>query len=173
MAGSGGGRRTALEACRCLAGAIQGCKRGRGGMSPGWWSNKRNGRSPVAYVSRSRLTRFSLRMPRLYLISKCVYLSQQLAREARLTSVTTSPRRWGDILLGCSTGVWGYWLYERRLHRPEGERLADLVRWKLAQRAELAAPKTAANQADQDGWEELERELKLREQDALKAGVKA
>ncbi|GAA5848516.1 hypothetical protein JCM9279_006588 [Rhodotorula babjevae] len=91
-------------------------------------------------------------MPRLYLISK-----------------------WGDVLLGATTGIWGYWLYERRLHRPVGERLADLVRWKLDQRATLAALKapTATSQADQDGWEELERELKLKEQDALRQGVRA
>ncbi|GAA5924426.1 hypothetical protein JCM3775_005376 [Rhodotorula graminis] len=92
-------------------------------------------------------------MPRLYLISK-----------------------WGDVLLGATTGIWGYWLYERRLHRPDGERLADLVRWKLDQRATLAAlkaPATATSQADQDGWDELERELRLKEQDALRQGVRA
>ncbi|BGP39693.1 hypothetical protein JCM10449v2_003644 [Rhodotorula kratochvilovae] len=89
-------------------------------------------------------------MPRVYLISK-----------------------WGDVLLGLSTGVFAYALYERRLHRPEGERLVDLVRWKLDQRAALNPPKTPASQAEQEGWAELERELKLKEQEALKAGVKA
>ncbi|GAA5912285.1 hypothetical protein JCM8208_001323 [Rhodotorula glutinis] len=95
-------------------------------------------------------------MPRLYLISK-----------------------WGDVLLGATTGIWGYWLYERRLHRPDGERLADLVRWKLDQRATLSAnlkasaATAATSQADQDGWEELERELRVKEQDALRQGVRA
>lgn len=69
--------------------------------------------------------------------------------------------RWGDVLLGLSTGVWAYYLYERRLHRPDGERLADLVRWKLDQRARLSQ---ASTQADNEGWEEIERELKLKEQ---------
>ncbi|GAA6051375.1 hypothetical protein JCM3770_004509 [Rhodotorula araucariae] len=87
-------------------------------------------------------------MPRVYLISK-----------------------WGDVMLGLTTGVWGYYLYERRVNRPEGERLVDLVRWKLDQRAALA-PKTLAGQAEQDGWAEIERELKLKEQEALKVGVK-
>ncbi|GAA6018978.1 hypothetical protein JCM8202_000623 [Rhodotorula sphaerocarpa] len=71
--------------------------------------------------------------------------------------------RWGDVLLGLTTGVWAYYLYERRLHRPDGERLADLVRWKFDQRARLAQ----AAQADSEGWEEIERELKAKEQEAL------
>jgi len=100
------------------------------------------------------------------------------SRKHQLTAVPPpSSLRWGDVLLGATTGIWGYWLYERRLHRPDGERLADLVRWKLDQRATLSALKTptaaATSQADQDGWEELERELKLKEQDALKLGVRS
>jgi hypothetical protein len=74
---------------------------------------------------------------------------------------STAECSWGDVLLGLSTGVWAYYLYERRLHRPDGERLADLVRWKLDQRARLSQ---ASAQADNEGWEEIERELKLKEQ---------
>ncbi|GAA5997771.1 Nce101p [Rhodotorula paludigena] len=84
--------------------------------------------------------------------------------------------RWGDVLLALGTGCLAYKLYERRMHRPEGERLADLVQWKWAQRTErnprVAAP-PVASAAEQEGWEELERELKLKEQDAIKAGLKA
>ncbi|BGP55300.1 hypothetical protein JCM8202v2_002898 [Rhodotorula sphaerocarpa] len=75
----------------------------------------------------------------------------------------SSRNSWGDVLLGLTTGVWAYYLYERRLHRPDGERLADLVRWKFDQRARLAQ----AAQADSEGWEEIERELKAKEQEAL------
>ncbi|BGP07752.1 hypothetical protein JCM10049v2_003592 [Rhodotorula toruloides] len=72
-------------------------------------------------------------MPRVYLISK-----------------------FGDVLLGLSTGVWAYYLYERRLNRPDGERLADLVRWKWAKFQDQRRNRVA----DQEGWEEIEKELR-------------
>ncbi|BGP31768.1 hypothetical protein JCM10296v2_003542 [Rhodotorula toruloides] len=72
-------------------------------------------------------------MPRVYLISKL-----------------------GDVLLGLSTGFWAYYLYERRLNRPDGERLADLVRWKWAKFQDQRRNQVA----DQEGWEEIEKELR-------------
>lgn len=118
-------------------------------------------------------------MPSVYLVSRLAQLMEAQSGKLKLTVRVThmiltpppseyaicSPARnsWGDVLLGLTTGVWAYYLYERRLHRPDGERLADLVRWKFDQRARLAQ----AAQADSEGWEEIERELKAKEQEAL------
>ncbi|GAA6027549.1 hypothetical protein JCM8097_007917 [Rhodosporidiobolus ruineniae] len=66
--------------------------------------------------------------------------------------------RVGDIFLGLATGVLAYGLYERKNHRAEEDKLASLVKWKWAQRE--------VKQVEQEGWKELEDELKLKQDDA-------
>lgn len=77
-------------------------------------------------------------------------------RPADLSSARDAVCRFGDVLLGLSTGVWAYYLYERRLNRPDGERLADLVRWKW----DKVQQQRRNRVADEEGWEEIEKELR-------------
>ncbi|GAA5891283.1 hypothetical protein JCM5296_006887 [Sporobolomyces johnsonii] len=73
--------------------------------------------------------------------------------------------KYGDVAVGVATGFLAYSLYERKTFRQDGEKLVDLVRWKWDQRQrrqELVA-------VEQEGWDELERELKIK-QEAAAAG---
>ncbi|BGP15946.1 hypothetical protein JCM10213_003623 [Rhodosporidiobolus nylandii] len=65
----------------------------------------------------------------------------------------------GDVLLGFTTGVFAYYLYERKNGRAEEDKLVNLVRWKWAQQAEQKQVKAA----EAEGWEEIERELKVKQ----------
>ncbi|GAA6007854.1 hypothetical protein JCM10207_004900 [Rhodosporidiobolus poonsookiae] len=80
-------------------------------------------------------------MPRVYLISK-----------------------FGDVLLGLATGVMAYGLYERRQFRAEEDKLASLVQWKWAQRAQ----DKAVQAVEDEGMRELERELAVKQEQAAR-----
>ncbi|GAA6012307.1 hypothetical protein JCM11491_007088 [Sporobolomyces phaffii] len=70
--------------------------------------------------------------------------------------------KWGDVALGLSTGVFAYYLYEKKSHRTPDDSLVGLVRWKLDQRARLASTATATATTPATGgndWDELTREL--------------
>ncbi|ORY92801.1 hypothetical protein BCR35DRAFT_298346 [Leucosporidium creatinivorum] len=65
-----------------------------------------------------------------------------------------------DPFLGVFTGIWAYALYERRLQRPEGHTLLELIRgkWNQHQQARQAINSAKAGEHE-EGWEELTKEL--------------
>ncbi|CEQ40220.1 SPOSA6832_01822 [Sporobolomyces salmonicolor] len=71
--------------------------------------------------------------------------------------------KYGDVVVGIATGFLAYSLYERKTFRKDGEKLADLVQWKWDQRQKR---KEAVVAVEQEGWDELERELKIKQEAA-------
>ncbi|GAA5870809.1 hypothetical protein JCM1840_006810 [Sporobolomyces johnsonii] len=74
--------------------------------------------------------------------------------------------KYGDVAVGIATGFLAYSLYERKTFRQDGEKLVDLVRWKWDQRQrrqDIVA-------VEQEGWDELERELKIKQEAAAAGG---
>ncbi|GAA5904500.1 Nce101p [Sporobolomyces salmoneus] len=67
--------------------------------------------------------------------------------------------KWGDVALGLSTGVFAYYLYEKKLHRTEEDSLLGLIRWKSEQRQKLKAASATADVTSGGEWEELTKEL--------------
>ncbi|GAA5825610.1 hypothetical protein JCM11251_000308 [Rhodosporidiobolus azoricus] len=72
--------------------------------------------------------------------------------------------KWGDVLVGIATGVLAYTLYERKAGRTaeDGNRLQDLVRWKMDQRERVEAVKAV----EQEGWDEITKELQVQQEAA-------
>ncbi|GAA5849436.1 hypothetical protein JCM8547_000450 [Rhodosporidiobolus lusitaniae] len=72
--------------------------------------------------------------------------------------------RTADVFLGLFTGVLAYGLYESKLdkrgERKEEDRLLNLVRWKREQWSKDKAVK----HIEQEGWQELEKELKVEQE---------
>ncbi|GAA5903772.1 hypothetical protein JCM6882_003414 [Rhodosporidiobolus microsporus] len=88
-------------------------------------------------------------MPRTYLVSK-----------------------WGDVLVGMFAGGLAYYQYESKAGRSaqEGDRLVDLVRWKMDQRAKDKEGKEQVKAVEQEGWEELTKELQVQQGEGAGAG---
>ncbi|KAK4047738.1 hypothetical protein OIV83_005246 [Microbotryomycetes sp. JL201] len=77
-------------------------------------------------------------IPRVYLVSKRI-----------------------DPLLGIFTGIWAYALYERRLQRPAGHSLVELIQWKWSGRTWFRRkPVANSTAAEDEEWAaELAKEL--------------
>ncbi|GAA5940200.1 Nce101p [Sporobolomyces koalae] len=68
--------------------------------------------------------------------------------------------KWGDVALGLSTGVFAYYLYERKLHRTDEDSLVGLIKWKLDQRQHLAAAQARIQAQDDNEKREWEQAIK-------------
>ncbi|GAA5993247.1 hypothetical protein JCM5350_007296 [Sporobolomyces pararoseus] len=68
--------------------------------------------------------------------------------------------KWGDVALGLSTGVFAYYLYEKKLNRSRQDSLLGLLEWKSQQRDKIKKAsmiEVEGNNAKE--WEELTKEL--------------
>ncbi|GAA5878735.1 hypothetical protein JCM16303_007164 [Sporobolomyces ruberrimus] len=69
--------------------------------------------------------------------------------------------KYGDVFLGLTTGVFAYYLYEKKLNRSNEDNLRGLIRWKLDQLDErknkLQLEPTSTSGPGE--WDELTREL--------------
>jgi hypothetical protein len=123
-----------------------------------------------------QLTRTSeLNMQRVYLVSKYAYsalpypppssalLADLLPLISLPLSLPSHPSRTGDIALGLVTGVLAYALYEKKQgpNRPHEDKLLSLIQWKR----ERWAGSKEVKAVEQEGWEEIEREFKLKQEE--------
>ncbi|GAA5841593.1 hypothetical protein JCM5353_003675 [Sporobolomyces roseus] len=66
----------------------------------------------------------------------------------------------GDVLLGLGTGVFAYYLYEKKLNRSSQDTLIGMVRWKMDQREQRNRWKEGGKEGREEiGWEELSKEI--------------
>lgn len=101
---------------------------------------------------------------RIYLISRSVFLSSLSLLLLSDSQLTPPLNRTGDILLGLSTGVFAYYLYEKKLNRTGQDTLSGLVAWKWDQR-QLRNKSLGQDDAKEDttSWEELTKEINKEE----------
>jgi len=125
--------------------------------------------SPHSLLSLWFISRTSVTHGFLDPISNLPHLSvrpQSLSLLLLRSLLTLSPplNRTGDIFLGLGTGLFAYYLYEKKLNRSSKESLLGMLKWKIDQREKRRWKQGGKEGKEEIGWEELSKEIGNEEQ---------